>query len=532
MTATVILHPHDLGLYGWEDWRPGQWEMAYGISEAADPFHLLVAPTGFGKSLTYAAMAVLTGARTVVLTATKALQDQLMVDFEELGWVDVRGQSNYMCAAPDRKPEWSHLFRRGQQYTAAQGPCRWGMRCDLKEGGCPYYDRIRQAARTVKDGGVAITNYDFWLHNRDKLGKVDLLIMDEAHQAPDELNDFLSFRLAKRDLVQAGNFPASDDLKLWQDWSLWAAERLQQRCESMTPPPMELIRLAHSVKRMSELIVAGDWVVEDLGKEFAFDCIDSDRFGQHLWGGVSKVLMVSATINLMTATSLGIDKAKVKRWEAKSRFPIERRRTWAVNGAPQMSFRTADAAKSIWANLIDRIVEARGDRKGIIHTHSFERAKFIQGKSRFSSRMMINDSRSTKDVVAAFRSLPANSGRILLSPSVTTGWDFPGQDCEYQIIAKIPFPDLRTKAAKVRSARNREWAGYDAAQTIVQASGRGMRSADDRCETFIVDGNFGWWYDRNWRYTPRWWQEALDVCEMGKLPPPPPSLCTEGGYHV
>ena len=65
-------------LPGAED-RPGQEQMAELVAEAIDSGrHLVVqAGTGTGKTLAYLVPAIASGARVVVATATKALQDQL-----------------------------------------------------------------------------------------------------------------------------------------------------------------------------------------------------------------------------------------------------------------------------------------------------------------------------------------------------------------------------------------------------------------------------------------------------------------------
>jgi ATP-dependent DNA helicase DinG len=512
-------------------WRPGQWDMVRGIAESEWVHHLLIAPTGFGKSLTYAGIAALTGWRTVILTATKSLQDQLVADFQsELGWVDVRGQSNYLCTIPDRPEADTHLalmVRKGT--TVANAPCHWGHRCPLRDLGCEYHDRVRLAARSE----VMVTNYDFWMHNRSKIGRVDLLVMDEAHQSPDLLADHLSFRLtADMRRYFNGRMPEGDDPQTWAEWADWGYEQVKSKVEGQTKPARALVELQFQLNRMRTVLESGEWVVERFSEgpqtgAIWFDCIDAEKFGrEYLWGGVqvARTLLVSATINKMTAQGIGMEPDKVKVWEAKSGFPVERRPIWVVGGAPQVNFRMQEAHKVMWANLIDRIVGARGDRKGIIHTTSFDRARYLLSRSTHASRLLLNDSRNTKETIENFRRSSPSSGKVLISPSVTTGWDFPLEDCEYQVIAKVPFPDLRTKAAKVKAERNKEWAGYQAAQAIVQSSGRGMRSAEDQCETFIVDGNFGWWYGRNRKYTPRWWQEAVGECPMGKLPGPLPKL--------
>ncbi|HLF99119.1 MAG TPA: ATP-dependent DNA helicase [Acidimicrobiia bacterium] len=90
--------------------RSGQREMCHAVATALEQErHLLVeAGTGVGKSLAYLVPAVLSGKRTVIATATKALQDQLVtkdVPFlhEHLGVpfdaTVLKGRSNYLCKA-------------------------------------------------------------------------------------------------------------------------------------------------------------------------------------------------------------------------------------------------------------------------------------------------------------------------------------------------------------------------------------------------------------------------------------------------
>lgn len=514
--------PRDLGL-PFDTWRPGQWEMLTGILDHPTSHHLIVAPTGFGKSLTYMAMAVLCGGNSMVLTATKALQDQLVSDFEEAGLYDIRGKSGYLCTLPDHQPQNAHLVRLGS--SCANAPCSWGFQCSLREsGGCTYYDRVRQS----KDKDLVVSNYAFWLYNADYPGR-RLLIMDEAHQAPDELAGFLHFEVGKeaRHLFPR-NVPDTDQIEHWIDWGKWALEAVQVKIERYggRQVPQELTKLKNELEKV-HMMQQGEWVAEIVkeGRQqgaIHFDCINPEKFGGILWGRAGRVVMVSATANLATAQAIGLDPTKVKVWDVPSSFPLERRRVWAIDGAPQINFRMEEAHKRLWVTLIDRILSARPDRKGIIHTTSFERAKYYVQYSRFGTRLLLNESSTTKDTVTRFKQskLPL----VLVSPSVTTGYDFPYDQCEFQIIGKLPFPDLRGKANQIRSKRWPDWPGYMAAQTLVQSIGRGMRAVDDQCETFVVDGSINWWWGKNRKFIPRWSQEAFGWCPMGKLPEPPPAL--------
>lgn len=105
---------------GGED-RPGQVEMAEAVADAitAETHLVAAAGTGTGKSLAYLVPAILGGKRTVVSTATKALQDQLAnkdlpflqehldTPFE---FAVLKGRSNYVC-----RQRLSELDDEGQQ---------------------------------------------------------------------------------------------------------------------------------------------------------------------------------------------------------------------------------------------------------------------------------------------------------------------------------------------------------------------------------------------------------------------------------
>lgn len=521
--------PSALGL-PYERWRPGQFELCMGVLDHPAPFHLVVAPTGFGKSLMYMGMAALSPhPRTVCLTSTKALQDQLNKDFDPGGagdgtgplkLYDVRGKGAYPCTLERHLPREAHLVKRGA--TAANAPCSWGWECPLRDvAGCPYYDRVRYSHLA----NLLVTNYDWWMYNSHKHGDTGLLVMDEAHQAPQELADYLSFRLKKEGRRYLdGQVPDTTEVDVWLQWAVWVAGKVQARLDKFRQePPAELRDVVEAVGKMASMLGRGEWVVEHVENgDVLFDCVNPEFWGEALWGGIGKVVMVSATANMMTAKALGVAEDKCKVWDAKSTFPIERRKVWAIEGAVQVNFRMVEGQKRQWVNMIDRLLEQRGDRKGIIHTTSFERARYLQQYSKFSHRLLLNESRTTRDVVRAFKE--SKQPLVLVSPSVTTGYDFPYEECEFQIIGKIPFPDLRGKAAKVKAERNKEWAGYMAAQVIVQSSGRGMRAEDDQCETIVVDGNFGWWWRQNKRFTPKWWQEAVGWASAGELPAPPSKL--------
>ena len=188
-----------------------------------------------------------------------------------------------------------------------------------------------------------------------------------------------------------------------------------------------------------------------------------------------------------------------------------------------------------WVNKIDQIVDRRTDRKGILHTVSYKRAEFFLQHTRHLDIAFLPPAISLRDAVAAFKGdtdefrrgqlggairdrLISGQIKLLISPALSTGFDFPGDSCRYQIIGKVPFPDTRSKVLKAREKIDKDYGPYVAMQQIVQMCGRGMRSADDWCENFIIDDNWTWFITVYKGFAPAWF---LNGCRFVNSIPPP-----------
>jgi Rad3-related DNA helicase len=125
----------------------------------------------------------------------------------------------------------------------------------------------------------------------------------------------------------------------------------------------------------------------------------------------------------------------------------------------------------------------------------------------------------------------AAAPKVLISPSVGTGYDFPFEDCEYQIISKVPYPDTRNPLVKARCSTDPDYAPYIAMQQLVQASGRGVRDIEDTCESFILDDNIAWFMPKFAHFAPEWFRRAYRRSSL--IPKPAPKLkvrSTKGIY--
>jgi Rad3-related DNA helicase len=123
-------------------------------------------------------------------------------------------------------------------------------------------------------------------------------------------------------------------------------------------------------------------------------------------------------------------------------------------------------------------------------------------------------SHNSYDKVEVLEGFERSNDLVLVSPSSTRGVSLDGDKCRFIIIAKAPFPDLGDKLVSSRfysSGFGRTWYLSMAIQDIIQGSGRGVRSKEDYCTTYILDSEAVRIVINNKRLIPDYWWEAVDV---------------------
>lgn len=514
------------------EWRHGQDGAVLAGVDSPKRFYAPCAPTGFGKTACYIAQALLSGVRTCILTATKGLQTQLIEDFGVSGLVDLRGQGNYKCKGLLADGEF-----RGEGIAPGDhcdaGPCHAGARCSLRTGGCYYFDAVMKARLSQ----LVVTNYSYWIAQHrysDGMGEFGLLVMDEAHSAADELAASLEIELQEYDTqtILGCDLPLGEDPDIWRAWARKASAKAQvvsdrlaadiaESVEQDGYPDRRLSRELLAVKKLANrvtgvLSMEGSWAVERRPRAAKLAPIWPAAYAERfLFLNVPKILLVSATIRPKTLQMLGVPDGEFEYIEYPSTFPVDRRPVTFIPSV-RVQHNWTELDQRTWVNRIDQIIDRRLDRKGLVHCMSYERRNLILTYSRHRDIMLANDSSNTRTTVEKFRA--SNPPAVLVSPSITTGWDLPEEDCEYAIIAKVPFPDTRSVITEARTQQDPDYGPYVAMQTIVQASGRGMRSARDRCEVFVVDDHFKWFYSKYKHFAPAWFRQAV---RFGRTVPNP-----------
>lgn len=506
----IIPGPADLGFpEKFVEWRGNQTRAIQQGLGSNYRFMVQVLPTGDGKSASNMAQAVLNGGRTIYLTSTKGLQDQLLGDFVPIGLVDIRGKASYQC---ESDPE----------LTCEEG----------SSGNCIYKGSTRcphaRAMFKAQSSRLVTTNYACWiaLNKYGKgLGDFDMMICDEAHNTVGELEKGMQILLSNNEIETLLGYswprnPYRAGMDEWKSWAKQLADRASELADTMqaeidrtkAPRVTDLRNLSHLKNlchKLSDLSTCNPrhWVADEWEYGFQFDPINPARYAERiLFRGIPKVLLTSATATKRTIQMLGIPEDDLDFQEFPSEF-LPTRTPIIVIPTVKMSFRIDEEGIRRWIRRIDEIVGARLDRKGIIHVPSFQLRDEIIKRSEFAAIMVSNYTELgdlTSDVIQDFKSERPPS--VLVSPSISTGYDFPGETCRYQIIAKVPFPDRRSKVMQAREKEDKGVSISHAVKQLVQQAGRGMRSKDDWQEVFIIDDNFNWVYWSHRDEFPKWFQ--------------------------
>ncbi len=220
--------------------RRQQLHMAERVAAALARREILTveAGTGTGKTFAYLVPALLSGARVLISTGTRTLQDQLYAkDLPLVGAALgrparvalLKGRGNYLCrqrleqaAGQGRgrrclgaSPRWSQTTRSGdlaEVVGLADSHPVWAQVTSTRDNclgtRCPHLAacHVALARRQALDADIVIVNHHLLLADLalkedgfgDLLGAADAIILDEAHQIPDLAAQFFGAHVSSR----------------------------------------------------------------------------------------------------------------------------------------------------------------------------------------------------------------------------------------------------------------------------------------------------------------------------------------------
>jgi Rad3-related DNA helicase len=481
---------------------------------------ILEAGTGIGKSAIATTLANMYE-DSYILTMTKQLQEQYLDDFGDM-LVEIKGRGNYKC-----------------NY---KGNCDFCIKVEYKLKKCSDCE-YQIAFNKAKKAKNVITNYDYFYYAgiaSQMLDPRELLILDEAHNLERKMLMLSSLELNREyistkfgiDIFEPIMYGTNSINKLKRDSSYWtrlcddligecrkrikkidgdANKTVQVTLDEFESDPskysnfdyVEKQNLEQDMKSFAAISLGlsnNEFIIDLPGKSTILNNkMDiSAEFKPFSVVEDTQKLLELGNIRIFLTGTLG-SKDKFCEWNdinPDETFYIYEKSPFDVANRPiypefvgKLSGSRGKNPK--WKNpraikKIKELLDKHEGQNGIIHTASNEQAfwimehlngynfMFVGGEDR---NMVLKEFTESKEPV------------ILIGASIKDGVDFKGDLCRFQIIFKVPYPQLNEQV-NYRKELDPKWYYYQAVMALMQAYGRGIRDEDDWCVMYIIDSSF------------------------------------------
>ncbi len=489
------------------------------------------APPGVGKSHLAVTLARWSG-DAYLLTSQKLLQDQYEREFGGVVQV-VKGRDNYAC----------------ERYPDARVPTSLGM-CRRPRGPlcqCPY----ARAKAAALSGPVFCANTWYFATLRhwhaEQLPRRRLLIVDEAHNLEGQLVSVYAVRFTAPEMKEwfGGLLPHLDTADAYRPLLAPHVERLDaeleaigRALEAVRPPDLEPDAFLQMPPSREEAIllerrdaldgalarlrafVEGEsieWVVRyalEPGATLELTPLGVAAEARALLTECAEVtVLLSAYLGPATAVAetLGFAADDARAFATPSPFPLEQRPIVyrPVGALSRASLPALEPA--LFAEIVS-ILGAHPRDKGLIHVASYAVARRLMAdvaqRAPAEARRLIFVESSDAKAAALERHRASPAPTVLLSPSLREGVDLPDNFLRFQIVTKMPYPDLGDPWTSARRARDPRWYAVETAKALVQAYGRSCRHAEDHGVTYVLDAQFERFLQHNRPLLPEWFLDA------------------------
>lgn len=424
------------------------------------------------------------------LTITKSLQDQYHGLFDDSSLL--KGKSNYQCQV-------------NIDVDVENAPCLLAPK--LKEecwskNLCPYYNARNKALMDK----FSVLNYKMFLTLPGHVKRKNFIVCDEASELEDEIVKHFSVFVDPDKLKLLGvriPYLYSADIAEVYKWLNLIMVAIGEHIEQLTEKhnskhttlnindkmKLNYFRNLHrTLNLIDETWSECEYICQRDGKTVKILPLRVNVLSKYIFNYGENVLLMSATIvdHKSFAQTLGIKEYKY----------IEVDSTFDSAKAPiyvslQNKLNKGNMEKMLPKVLeqVQALCESHKNEKGIIHTHTMQITQYLQ-KHLKDPRFLFRDAESRNENILSNHS-KSDVPTVIVSPSMTFGVDLRDNLARFQIIVKGAFLPLGDNRIKRMFEEDKIWYTNKMLINLVQACGRGIRSKDDYCVTYILDGAAG-----------------------------------------
>ena len=501
---------------------------------------ILEAGTGIGKSAIATTLANMYD-DSYILTMTKQLQEQYLDDFGDM-LVEIKGRGNYKC-----------------NY---KGYCDFCIKSEYNLRKCTTC-KFQMAFKKAQEAKNVITNYDFLYYAgvaNPIMDSRELLILDEAHNLERKMLMLSSSELEREYIstkfgidifepIMHGT-KSINELKRNPEYWIRLCDDLIKECKK------RIKKIEGDANKTVQVTL--DEFENDPSKYSNFDYVEKQNLEQDIksfaaiaLGLANKELIIDLpskdsilsnqmdisaefkpysvaddTQNLLALGNICIfltgtlgSKDKFCEWNninpdetyyiyEKSPFDVANRPIY-TDFAGRMSGRRRGKIPN-WKNpraikKIRELLDRHSNEKGVIHTSSNEQAFWIMEQLKDYPLVFVGG--GDRDIVLKDFT-QSKENLVLIGASIKDGVDFKGDLCRFQIVFKMPYPQLNEQV-KYRRDLDPKWFYYQTVMALMQAYGRGIRDIDDWCVMYIIDSSFKQLFEYNRGFFNEYFIEAV-----------------------
>lgn len=527
---------------------------------------ILDAPTGSGKSIIAMYLSNYffekyqkTG---YILTSNLALQDQYENDFANFnqdGFISLKGYQNYTCSVSNT--------------SVKDGFCRThDLPSDVTKkldcyGTCSYYKRREGAIKSP----TALLNYQYWLVQKNFVGikygstpfkKRDFMIFDEAHNIDMILhNHFISylnqdidvhlkklynifkkyqinfipvFFTADYNYLRYNNTTADHIKKLTEIYNNcknirngctavkdYYSANVNLKNPNMSPTLIEEIsiingfldfvcKLEDFLHYIVDYFELQNIVITKNADSIHYNSVDSRKYFNlffHRHCPPIKIFM-SATWGSnfgFIIKNYSLDPSKTRVISIHPNWNFDKSPVVFLKKSGEMTYNKKANSISRNLSLLREVLDNHKTENGVIHTVNYEISNLIKEKVNDSRLIFYSNSKEKEVAIDRF----LNNGGVLVGPSHFEGMNFENDKSRFQILMKVPYMTLADSFISEKSKRNPMWYNWKTFLTLLQGVGRSVRNDKDWCKTYIIDGSFEKFFDTNYTFFNKEFQDRL-----------------------